>query len=142
MDWYSWTKALHVMSVLAWMAGLFYLPRLYVYHTMHRPGSQTSEQFKVMEEKLLAVIMNPAMISSWLFGLLAAWQSWVFTEPWFHVKLLMVVLMTAFHVALMKWRNDFARDQNRRTERFYRMANEVPTLLMAVIVIMVIVRPF
>jgi putative membrane protein len=142
MDGYLWFKALHVMSVLAWMAGLFYLPRLYVYHTKHAAGSVTSEQFKVMEDKLLRVIMNPAMIASWLFGLLTAWAGSFWTDGWFHVKLLMAVLMTVFHVMLMRWRTEFAADANQRPERFYRMANEVPTVLMIVIVIMAIVKPF
>jgi putative membrane protein len=142
MDGYLWFKALHVMAVLAWMAGLFYLPRLFVYHTMHLPGSATAEQFKVMEEKLLRVIMNPAMIASWVFGLLTAWAANSWLDGWFHVKLVMVLLMTGFHMMLATWRREFAADANRHPERFYRMVNEVPTLLMIVIVIMAVVKPF
>jgi protoporphyrinogen IX oxidase len=142
MDGYSWFRALHVMSVIAWMAGLFYLPRLYVYHTQQAVGSQTSAVFKVMERKLLSYIMTPAMIASWLFGLILAIGYIGFHDAWFHVKLLMVVLMTVFHLLLVRWRSAFAADANQHSERFYRMINEVPTLLMIVIVVMVIVKPF
>jgi len=141
-DSYLWFKALHVISVLAWMAGLFYLPRLYVYHTNAEVGSELSETFKVMERRLLRAIMNPAMIASLIFGglLLAEIDAW--KEGWLHVKLLCIVGMIAFHMMLAKYRKDFLADQNKKSEKFYRMINEVPTLLMIVIVIMVIVKPF
>jgi putative membrane protein len=142
MDAYLWFKSLHVMSIIAWMAGLFYLPRLFIYHTMKEAGSDASETFKVMERKLLKIIMTPAMVSSWLFGLLVAWQASLFTDGWFHVKLLLVIGMTVFHFMLDKWRKDFEADQNQKSEKFYRIANEVPTLLMIIIVILVIVKPF
>lgn len=142
MDGYLWLKALHVISIIAWMAGLVYLPRLFVYHTMQKAGSDASETFKTMERKLLKMIMTPSMISSWIFGLIVAVQIDAFSDPWFHVKLLMVVGMTAFHMMLGKWRKDFEADQNEKTERFYRLVNEVPTVLMIIIVIMVIVKPF
>ncbi len=139
-----WTKAFHILAVIAWMAGMLYLPRLYVYHCDAKPGSESSERFKVMEKKLLKFIINPAMFASILFGgLLAAtpglidWQA-----PWWHVKLTAVFLLTGFHGALSRWRRDFMADNNRKTARFYRMMNEVPTALMVIIVIMVVVQPF
>ena len=137
-----WLKALHVISVIAWMAGIFYLPRLYVYHCSAEAGSRQSETFKIMERRLLKAIMTPAMLASWIFGLWLAIDLGYFAEPWFHVKLLLVILMTVFHMMLARWRKDFESDSNGRSERFYRFANEVPTILMIFIVILVIVRPF
>ena len=142
MDGFLWLKAAHVISVIAWMAGLVYLPRLFVYHAMEKPGSDTAQTFKVMERKLLKMIMNPAMILTWIFGLIIAAKLHVFSDPWFHVKLLLVVGMTVFHIMLGKWRKDFEADKNERPDRFYRLVNEVPTVLMIVIVILVIVKPF
>lgn len=142
MDGYSWFKALHVISIISWMAGLVYLPRLFVYHTMQKSGSDTSQTLKVMERKLLKFIMNPAMIASWLFGLTLVFFYIDWREPWFHVKLTMVIGLTVFHMVLGKWRKDFEADRNQKSERFYRLVNEVPTVLMIVIVIMVIVKPF
>ena len=142
MDGYSWVKALHVISIISWMAGLVYLPRLFVYHSMQKSGSDTSETLKVMERKLLKLIMNPAMIASWVFGLIVAVQIDAFAQPWFHVKLLMVIGLTAFHMMLGKWRKQFEVDQNDKSERFYRLIKEIPTVLMIIIVIMVIVKPF
>ncbi len=130
MDGYLWIKALHVISIISWMAGLVYLPRLFVYHSMQKSESDTSQTLKVMERKLLKIIMTPAMIASWIFGLIIAVQINAFSEPWFHVKLLMVTAMTVFHFILGKWRKEFESDQNERSERFYRLVNEVPTLLM------------
>jgi putative membrane protein len=141
---YLWIKALHVISLIAWMAALFYLPRLYVYHCQVPAGSVESERFKVMERRLLKQIMTPAMIATWVFGILLVLTpgiiSW--TEGWWYVKLVSVIMLTGFHGAMSKWRKDFLNDRNRRPERFYRIANEVPTVLMFVIVIMVIVKPF
>jgi putative membrane protein len=141
---YLWIKALHVISLIAWMAALFYLPRLYVYHCQVPAGSVESERFKVMERRLLKQIMTPAMIATWVFGILLVLTpgiiSW--TEGWWYVKLISVILLTGFHGAMSKWRKDFLNDRNRKPERFYRFANEVPTVLMFVIVIMVIVKPF
>ena len=145
-DWllgvYDWIVALHLISVIAWMAGMFYLPRLFVYHTAASPGSETSETFKVMERKLLRIIINPAMAATWVFGLLAVWAqpAW-FAEGWMHVKLMAVLVMTGLHGLLARWCRAFADDRNTRSGRFYRMVNEVPTVLLIVIVIMVVVKP-
>ena len=141
---YPWTKALHVIAVIAWMAGMFYLPRLYVYHCELRPGSAESERFKVMERRLLRQIINPAMIATWAFGVLLVLTPGIlnWSAGWWYVKLMAVLLLSGFHGGLSKWRRDFLEDRNTRPQRFYRIANEVPTVLMVVIVIMVVVRPF
>lgn len=142
---YPWIKALHVASVIAWMAGMFYLPRLFVYHCELVRGSSESERFKLMERRLFKQIINPAMIATWVFGLTMAFTPGVLnwrTDHWWHVKLAAVLLMSGFHGALSRWRKDFLEDRNRRPARFYRIANEVPTVLMLIIVTMVIVRPF
>jgi protoporphyrinogen IX oxidase len=141
---YAWLKAFHVISLIAWMAGMFYLPRLYVYHCMVLPGSAESERFKVMERRLLKQIINPAMMATWTFGILLVLTPGIIDWHWgwWQLKFGCVILLSAFHGELSKWRRDFLEDRNRRPERFYRIANEVPTLLMIVIVIMVIVRPF
>ncbi len=141
---YLWFKALHIVSVIAWMAGLFYLPRLYVYHCALRRGTAESERFKVMERRLLKQIMNPAMIATWSFGVLLVLTPGAvdWSSGWWHIKLLSVILMTGAHGAMSKWRRDFLEDRNRRRHQFYRMANEIPTVLMLIIVIMVVVKPF
>lgn len=143
-DYYLWFKALHVIAVMAWMAGMLYLPRLYVYHADVAAGSAPSELFKIMERRLLRFIINPAMIASFLFGglMLATPGALDWSDGWLHVKLAAVLLMTAFHGLLARWRRHFAADQNRHSAKFYRQMNEIPTLLMIVIVIMVIVKPF
>jgi putative membrane protein len=142
---YPYTKSLHVIAVIAWMAGIFYLPRLYVYHCSLVRGSAESERFKVMERRLLKQIMLPAMIATWTFGVLLVLTpgviDWVH-DGWWHVKLLMVLLMTGFQGAAGKWRRMFLEDRNTKSERFYRIANEVPTILMVIIVIMVVAKPF
>ena len=137
-----WLKALHVVAVISWMAGLLYLPRLYVYHCDAETGSKQSETFKVMEARLLRVIMGPAMIVVWLTGPLLAWRLSFWREPWFHGKMALVIALTVFHVMLGTWRKDFATDGNRRDARFFRLVNEVPTVLMIGIIILVIVKPF
>lgn len=139
---YEWVKAFHVMSVIAWMAGLFYLPRLFVYHCDAEAGSAQSETFKIMERRLFRAIMTPAMASSWIFGLWLVLGFVGFDEAWLHVKIAAVVAMTAFHEFCGRWVRAFAADGNTRPARFYRLVNEIPTLLMIVIVVMVIVRPF
>ena len=147
MSWaalYPWIKALHILSVIAWMAGLLYLPRLFVYHAGAEPGSEMSQTFKVMERRLLRGIMNPAMIGTYLFGvLLAATPGAVdWSQGWIYVKLAAVVMLTAFHHRLSLWREAFAADRNVRSARFYRFLNEVPTLILILILVMVVVRPF
>jgi putative membrane protein len=128
--------------VIAWMAGMLYLPRLFVYHCQVAPGSEGSERFKVMERKLLKGIINPSMMAVWIFGLALAWLTEAYLEHWFQLKFLLVVILSGVHGFLVgRWR-DFAQDSNRYSERFYRIINEVPALLMIGIVILVIVRPF
>jgi putative membrane protein len=141
---YPWIKSFHIISMVAWMAGMFYLPRLYVYHCATVPGSSDSERFKVMERRLLKQIVNPAMIATWIFGLLLVVTPGVinWSWGWWHVKFSAVLAMSALHGEFARWRKDFLHDRNQRSERFYRIANEVPTLLLVLIVVMVIVRPF
>ena len=143
MDWYGIVKALHVISVIAWMAGLLYLPRLFVYHTGVETGSATSETFKIMERRLLRAIMNPAMIATWIFGLIliVLTPGWM-EQGWLHAKLLLVVLMTVAHMAMARWRRAFAEDRNSHSHKYFRVMNEVPTLMMVVIVFLVILKPF
>lgn len=144
LPWLGWLRAFHIMSFVAWMAGMFYLPRLYVYHCQTVPGSTESERFKVMERKLLRQIMTPAALSTLLFGgLMAAIPGVIdWSAPWWWAKLLGIVGLFGFHGACARWRRDFAEDRRERAERFYRIANEVPTLLMALVVIMIVVRPW
>ncbi len=139
-----WTKSFHLIAVIAWMAGVFYLPRLFVYHCEVPRGSTESERFKVMERRLLKQIVTPAMIIAWVFGILLIltpgavdWHA-----GWWHTKLLGVILMSGFTGAMSKWRRNFMEDRNTKPQRFYRYANEVPTVLMVIIVIMAIVQPF
>jgi len=139
---YLWIKALHVMAVIAWMAGLFYLPRLFVYHAGVDPGSQSSELFKTMERRLLRIIMIPAMVIAWATGLTLAWDGAHLGERWFHVKLLALLLLTAVHFCDSYFVMAFERDRNARPARFFRFYNEIPTLLMIAIVILVVVKPF
>ena len=139
---YEWIKALHVIAVISWMAGMLYLPRLFVYHCEADAGSKQSETFKVMERRLLKAIINPAMIVTWLAGLYLAWAGHWLSAGWFHGKLLLVVVMSGIHGLFSRWVKDFANDRNRHDQKFYRIINEVPTALMILIVVMVIVRPF
>jgi putative membrane protein len=139
---YEWLKALHLVAVISWMAGLLYLPRLFVYHCTAEPGSRQSETFKVMERRLLRFIMNPAMIATWLLGLWLAWQGGWFAAPWLHAKLALVLALSGFHGLLARSVKDFAADKNRRSPKFYRLINEIPTVLMILIVILAVVKPF
>ena len=139
---YVWIKALHVIAVISWMAGMLYLPRLFVYHCEAEKGSPQSETFKVMERRLLKGIINPAMILTWLAGLYLVWAGGWYLAPWFHAKFLLVLIMSALHGFLARYVKDFAADRNQRSQRFYRIINEVPTALMIGIVILVIVKPF
>ena len=141
-DLYSWLKALHIISVIAWMAGMLYLPRLYVYHCAAKPGSEMSETFKVMERRLLRGIINPAMGATFVFGLWMAWLGELWTQPWFICKIVLVLGMSALHGFLSRWRRDFAADSNKHSARFYRFMNEVPTLLLIGIVLLVVLKPF
>lgn len=139
---YEWIKALHVMAIISWMAALLYMPRLMVYHCAAPVGSPQSETFKVMERRLLNAISRPAMVVSWVAGLYLAWDGGWYLSGWFHVKLALVLALSATQDFQGRWVRDFAADRNTRPARFYRIANEVPTLLMIGIVIMVIVKPF
>ena len=144
LPFYQWTKSLHVISIVAWMAALLYLPRLYVYHCDTAPGSESSERFKVMELRLLRAIATPAMLATLLFGTLLVLTPGVvdWSEGWWRVKLLCVVLLFGCHGAMSRYRKDFLADRNRHPQKFYRILNEVPTGLLVIIVIMVIVKPF
>lgn len=143
-QFYLWVKAFHIVAVIAWMAGMLYLPRLFVYHTETVPGSTESERFKVMERKLLRIIVNPAMIAVWILGLtlsfLPATGAW--HQGWFHAKFALVVLMSGVHGLYASWVKSFARDANRHSHRFYRLWNEVPAVLMIAIVVLAVVKPF
>ena len=137
-----WIKAVHVVAVISWMAGQLYLPRLMVYHVDAAPGSVQSETFKVMERRLLKAIMTPAMLVAWITGLWLAHHQFGFRGGWLHAKLLMVLLLTVAHGTQALWVKQFAADANTRSAKFYRLANEVPTVLMLAIVVLVIVKPF
>ena len=139
---YLWVKALHVIAVISWMAGMLYLPRLFVYHCAAEAGSVQSETFKLMERRLLKAIIEPAMGVTWLAGLWLAWQSAAYMDGWFHVKFLSVLVLSGVHGYFSKAVRFFAEDRNVKTVRFWRMMNEVPTVLMIIIVIMVIIKPF
>jgi putative membrane protein len=141
---YPWIKAAHIVSMVAWMAGLLYLPRLFVYHAEAAPGSDTAETFKLMEWRLLRGIMNPAMIATLIFGaLLAATPGLVaWSMGWIWVKLTGVVGLLLLHHRYARWRKDFAADKNTRPARFYRLVNEIPMLILIVIVVMVVAKPF
>ncbi len=139
---YPWVKAVHVIAVISWMAGMLYLPRLFVYHCEAEPGSKQSETFKVMERRLLRAIINPAMIVTWLAGLWLAWQGGGFASHWLHAKLALVFAMSGVHGMLAGWVRDFADDRNQHSQKFFRLINEVPTVLMIGIVILVVVKPF
>lgn len=142
--WYLWIKSAHLIGAFAWMAGLFYLPRLFVYHCQVPVGSPQSELFKVMERRLLRAIMNPAMIWVWTFGVLLVLTPGVvdWKAGWWHGKMLGLVAMTVFHHVLSAARKQFERDANTRSERAWRMLNEVPTVALILIVVMVIAKPF
>ena len=139
---YEWVKALHVIAVIAWMAGMLYLPRLFVYHCEAEPGSQQSETFKVMERRLLRAIVNPAMIAAWLLGLGLVYEGGWVSAHWLQTKFVLVLGLSGVHGLLARWVRDFAADRNAHTQRFYRIINEIPAVLMIVIVILVVVKPF
>lgn len=144
-SFYPWIKAFHVISMIAWMAGMFYLPRLYVYHAGAKPGGELSETLKVMERRLLRIVINPAMILTWVFGLMLVSTPGIIDwsiDLWFYVKMVLVLALLAMHGFNVRWRRDFERDQNIHSATYYRFANEGPTVLMVIIVIMVEIRPF
>ena len=143
----EWLKAFHIIAVIAWMAGMLYLPRLFVYHCAAERGSVQSETFKVMERRLLRGIINPAMVATWVFGLWLAWLGpdsrfgW-FLAPWLQAKIVLVLALSAVHGLLARWRKDFAADRNRHSQKFYRIINEVPTVLLILIVLLAVLKPF
>ncbi len=139
---YQWLVALHIIAVIAWMAGMLYLPRLFVYHCAADPGSMQSETFKVMERRLLKVIINPAMIVTWVLGLWLAYRGGWFAAHWLQVKLVLVLGMSGVHGILSKYVREFAADKRRKSAKFFRILNEVPTILMILIVILAVVKPF
>jgi protoporphyrinogen IX oxidase len=139
---YLWAKAIHVIAVISWMAGMLYLPRLFVYHCDAEKGSVQSETFKVMERRLLRAIINPAMMLTWVFGLWLAWKGFAFQGGWLHAKIGLVVLMSGVHGYLSASVRRFAEDRNTKPARHWRMVNEIPTVLMILIVILVVVKPF
>lgn len=139
---YLWIKAFHVIAVIAWMAGMLYLPRLFVYHCEAPKGSAESERFKLMEKRLLRLIINPAMVVVWVLGLSLAYLSGAYAQGWLQLKFLLVVVMSGLHGLFVRWMKGFERDANTHSQRFYRMVNEVPTLLMVAIVVLAVVKPF
>src|SRR6476620_8322553 len=139
---YQWLLAFHIIAVIAWMAGMLYLPRLFVYHCEADPGSRQSETFKVMERRLLRAIMNPAMIVTWGLGLWLVYSGPWFAAPWLHAKLVLVLAMSGVHGMLSRYVKDFAADRNRKSQKFYRIINEVPTALMILIVLLAVLKPF
>ena len=139
---YDWLKAFHVIAVIAWMAGMLYLPRLFVYHAESAKGSIQSETFKIMERRLLKAIINPAMGLTWILGLFLIWQGGWWTAGWLHGKVLLVVILSGLHGLYVRRLREFAEDRNMRPARYYRILNEVPTVLMIGIVVLVIVKPF
>ena len=139
---YDWIKAGHIVSLIAWMAAMLYLPRLFVYHASLPPGSEAqSATFKIMERRLLKAIMTPALIATWVFGLILAWMSGYYAAHWLQAKFALVVALSGIHGWLARMVKDFAADRNTRGHRFYRVINEVPTLLMIVIVVLATVKP-
>jgi putative membrane protein len=144
---YEWIKAFHIIAVIAWMAGMLYLPRLFVYHCAAEKDSVQSETFKTMERRLLRAIINPGMIATWLLGLWLAWHGpdsrygW-FASGWFEAKLALVIALSALHGFFARWVKDFAADRNRHSAIFYRIINELPTAIMIGIVILAVVKPF
>ncbi len=142
--YFEWLRAFHIISVIAWMAGMLYLPRLFVYHSKADIGSEVSETLKIMEHRLFKIIMNPAMICTWLFGLLMLYAHWDLYKisAWMHAKLLFISFMTAIHHLYIKYLKAFATDKNEKSEKFYRILNEIPTIIMFIIVILAVVQPF
>ena len=142
-EYYLTLKAIHIIAVISWMAGMLYLPRIFVYHADSLKNSNQCETFKVMERKLIRIIMNPAMILTWVFGILMIVANpMIFNQGWMHAKLGCVFMMTAMHMIYVKWYKDFDQNKNSRTSKFYRIVNEIPTILMIIIVCMAVIEPF
>ena len=142
-EYFLWYKVIHIVAVISWMAGLLYMPRLFAYHTRAKPRSEMDKTFQIMEERLLRIIMNPAMILTYIFGTVIAYiYGLQALGVWFHIKLSAVIGLSVFHGLLAKWRKEFARGENKKSEKFFRAVNEVPTILMVLIVVMVVVKPF
>jgi putative membrane protein len=142
-NYYEWYKALHIIAVISWMAAILYMPRLFVYHSRAEIGSEMDKTFQIMERRLLKIIMTPAMIATYVFGITNAYiYGFVALGGWFHIKMTAVLGLTAMHGMLAKWRKDFAKGENKHSEKFYRIINEVPFLLMVIAVVMVVVKPF
>ena len=139
---YLWIKAFHIIAVISWMAGMLYLPRLFVYHCEAEVGSKQSETFKVMERRLLKAIINPAMIATWIFGLWLVWLGGWEKAGWFHAKFALVIILSGLHGWLVRLWRAFAEDKNRHSQKFYRIINEVPAVLMVCIVLLVVLKPF
>lgn len=141
--YFLWYKAIHVISVISWMAAMFYLPRLFIYHSRSNIPPEMDETFKLMEKRLLRIIMNPAIIVTYIFGFLVAYiYGFVALGSWFHIKMVAVLVLTILHGIQAKWVHDFAKGENKHTEKFYRVINEIPVLFMIIAVVMVIVKPF
>lgn len=141
-NFYLWAKAIHVIAVISWMAGMLYLPRLFIYHCDAEPGSVQSETFKVMEQRLLRVIINPAMMVTWVFGLWLAWEGFSFQPGWLHAKIALVLALSGLHGYFSASVRRFSEDRNEKPARHWRLMNEGPTVLMILIVVLVIVKPF
>ena len=139
---YGWLKAFHIIALIAWMAGMLYLPRLFVYHCLAEPGSKQSETFKVMERRLLTAIMTPAMVATWIFGLWLAWSGGWYASGWLQAKVILAAALSALHGLFARWARDFAADRNRHSQRFYRLVNELPTVIMIAMVILAVLKPF
>ena len=140
--YYEWLKAFHIIAVIAWMAGMLYLPRLFVYHAGAKPRSGQSETFKLMEARLYKFIMTPAMIATWLLGIALAFEGHLFADRWLHVKLALVLVMSALHGMLGARRRAFAEDRNPHTAKYFRIVNEIPTVLLVLIVLLAVLKPF
>lgn len=144
IDYYLWLKAFHIIAVICWMAGLLYLPRLFVYHANTKPGSEISETFLTMERRLLKIIMNPAMILTFVLGFTLIFMpgGLGLSEGWLHAKLLLVFLLAALHGAMSRWYKEFQNNERKRTSRFFRIANEIPTVIMILVILLVTLKPF
>src|SRR6266849_6823429 len=135
---YEWLKAFHIIAVIAWMVGMLYLPRLLVYHCEAAPGSKQSETFKIMERRLLKIIINPAMVATWVVGLWLGWKGNWLGAPWLQAKIFLALVLSGLHGFMVRWVRDFDHDRNRHPAKFYRIINEVPTVLMIFIVILAV----